>query len=69
MQKLDNLVVERLSARLFRPERLTAILASVAARSAEKALDVDRRVAALQTEVTEAEEKLKRLYNTKSPRA
>ena len=32
------------------------------ARRTEKALEVDQRVAALQTEVTEAEEKLKRLY-------
>ncbi len=62
MQKLDDLVTEHLSERLFRPERLTALLASVAARRAEKALDVDTRVAALQTQATEAEEKLKRLY-------
>ena len=62
MQKLDDLVTEHLSERLFHPERLTAILAFVAARRSEKALDVDRRVTALQTEVSEAEEKLKRLY-------
>ncbi len=62
MQKLDDLVTEHLYERLFHPARLTAILASVAANRAEKALDVDRRVAGLQTEVTDAEEKLKRLY-------
>ena len=62
MQKLDDLVTEHLSERLFHPERLTAILASAAARRTEKALEVDRRVADLQTEVTETEEKLKRLY-------
>ncbi len=62
MQKLDDLVTEHLAERLFQPERLIATLASVASRRAEKALEVDRRVAALQTEVTEAEEKLKRLY-------
>ncbi len=62
MQKLDDLVTEHLSERLFQPERLTAILASAAARRTEKALEVDRRVSALQTEVTETEEKLKRLY-------
>ena len=47
MQKLDDLVTEHLSERLFTPERLTTILASVAA---------------LQTQVSDAEEKLKRLY-------
>lgn len=61
MGKLDGLVTHNLIDRLFNPERLTAILASVAARRVENALDVDKRVTALQTEVTEAEEKLKRL--------
>jgi site-specific DNA recombinase len=62
MAKLDSLVTDHLVERLFHPERLTAILASVAARRAERALEVDERIAALQTEVTEAKEKLKRLY-------
>ena len=62
MAKLDSLVTENLIDRLFSPDRLTAILASVVARRAEKSLEVDRRVSTLQTEVTEAEEKLKRLY-------
>jgi len=62
MQKLDDLVTEHLSQRLLHPERLTALLATVTARRAEKALEVDRRVAALQAEATGAEEKLKRLY-------
>jgi hypothetical protein len=44
MQKLDDLVTEHLSERLFHPERLTAILASVVAGRTEKALEVDRRV-------------------------
>ena len=62
MNRLDELVTEHLVARLFTPDRLTAILASVSARRAERALEVDRRISALQTEMTEAEEKLKRLY-------
>lgn len=62
MAKLDTLVTEHLIKRLFDAERLTAILASVAARRAEQALEVDRRVATLQTEVNDAEQKLKRLY-------
>lgn len=62
MKKLDDLVTSHLVERLFHPERLTAILASVSARRAEKAIEIDRRVSTLQTEVTEADEKLKRLY-------
>jgi hypothetical protein len=62
MKKLDDLVITHLVKRLFHPERLTAILALVSARRAEKAIEIDRRVSTLQTEVTEADEKLKRLY-------
>ena len=62
MARLNTLVTDHLVDRLFHPERLTAILASVSARRAERALEVDGRLAALQTEVTEAAEKLKRLY-------
>ncbi|WP_309143582.1 recombinase family protein [Bradyrhizobium sp. CCGB01] len=62
MGKLDDLVTTNLVECLFRPERLAALLASVSARRAEKALEIDRRVATLQTEVTGADEKLKRLY-------
>ena len=62
MGKLDTLVTEHLVDRLFNPARLTAILASVAARRAEHVIEVDNRVTALQTAVNEAEAKLKRLY-------
>ena len=62
MGKLDTLVTDHLVERLFQPERLTAILASVAARRAERAIQIDARITTLQTEVAEAEEKLKRLY-------
>ena len=62
MGKLDALVTDHLVDRLFHPERLTAILASVAARRAERANQIDKRIATLQTEVAEAEEKLRRLY-------
>jgi hypothetical protein len=50
------------------PERLTAILASVSTRRAERALEVDGRLTALQTEVTGAEEKLKPCQNRSRPR-
>lgn len=62
MAKLDTLVVEHLVERLFQPERLTAILASIASRRADQAAEVGLRVSSLQTAVTDAEEKLKRLY-------
>ena len=62
MDKLDTLVVDHLVERLFQPERLTAILASVASRRADQADEVGLRVSSLQTAVTDAEEKLKRLY-------
>ena len=63
MEKLDSLVVQHLSDRLFTSDRLAAILASVSSRRAEKAAEVDCRIRALQREVTDSEEKLKRLYN------
>jgi hypothetical protein len=62
MDTLDTLVVEHLSERLFTTERLTAILAATFARRAEKAVEVDRRVVSLQRDVTDAADKLKRLY-------
>ena len=62
MDKLDGLVTGRLVEQLFHPERLAAILGSLTARRAEKAESVNRRIMALQREVTDAEDKLKRLY-------
>ena len=62
MDTLDNLVVENLSERLFTTERLTAILSAAFGRRAEKAVEVDRRVASLQREVADAADKLNRLY-------
>ena len=62
MAKLDKLVTDHLVERLLQPERLTAILASVASRRAQRSSEVTKRTTALQTDVTNAEEKLKRLY-------
>jgi site-specific DNA recombinase len=53
---------DHLIARLFKPERLAAILSSLSARRAQKAESVSSRLMALQQEVTDAEEKLARLY-------
>ncbi len=62
MDKLDSMVVDRLSERLFTPDRLTEVLSSLAQRCVEKDAEVGRRVVALESEAIEAEDKLKRLY-------
>jgi len=62
MQKLDTLVTEHLMERLFKPDRVAAILASLSSRRAQDAAALDGRLMALQREMTEADDKLKRLY-------
>ena len=62
MDKLDNLVTEHLIKRLFKPERLAIMLSSLAARRAENAASLNARLIGLQREITDAEEKLARLY-------
>ena len=62
MDKLDTLVTEHLCERLFRPERLTALLAQLTVRQAAASEEVGKRIADLQAKVSEADEKLRRLY-------
>ena len=62
MDKLDSLVTDSLVERLLRPERLAVMLSSLKARRAEKAESENKRIMALQREVTDAEDRLKRLY-------
>ena len=62
MQKLDALVTTHLLERLFKPERIAEILASLFARRSERAEGLNGRLIALQREMTDAEDKLKRLY-------
>jgi site-specific DNA recombinase len=62
MDKLDTLVTDHLMERLFKPDRLGVILALLASRRAEKAESLNGRLIALQQEMTDADEKLKRLY-------
>lgn len=47
---------------LLKPERLRALLASLAGRRAAQATAVDKRLAALGREASEAEGRLRRLY-------
>jgi site-specific DNA recombinase len=62
MQKLDTLVTEHLMERLFKPERVAAILASLSSGRAQEAAALDGRLMALQREMIDADDKLKRLY-------
>ena len=62
MQKLDTLVTEHLLERLFRPERVAAILASLSSARADKEAALNGRLIALQRQVIDADDKLKRLY-------
>jgi site-specific DNA recombinase len=62
MQKLDMLVTEHLLERLFKPERVAVILASLSSHRAEQAAALNARITALQREMIDAEDKLKRLY-------
>jgi site-specific DNA recombinase len=62
MGKLDTLVTDHIMERLFQPRRLATILASLSSRRTEKAEALSTRITALQREVSDADEKLKRLY-------
>lgn len=62
MATLDTLVTDHLVAELLQPDRLRATLASLWALRTERAAEVDGRLAALRSELTAAEEKLRRLY-------
>ncbi|MGE3702886.1 MAG: recombinase family protein, partial [Hyphomicrobiaceae bacterium] len=62
MDRLDSLVTTHLVDRLLEPDRLTALLASLAGRRAEKAAAVDERLKVLEQEAFEADARLRRLY-------
>ncbi|GEP12655.1 recombinase zinc beta ribbon domain-containing protein [Methylobacterium gnaphalii] len=62
MDTLDALVTDHLVAELLQPGRLRATLSSLWSLRADKAAQVDGRVAALRGEAAGAEEKLARLY-------
>src|SRR6266478_597044 len=53
MEKLDRLVSDHLMERLFKPERLAAILASLSARRAAKEESFNSRLLALQSDAAE----------------
>lgn len=64
MKLLDDNVCGALKEKLFNPERLVETLSSLAERHAIRAAAVDNGVVARQGEVSTAEQKLKRLYDS-----
>ena len=62
MDKLDTLVTGHLANELLQPDRLRETLASLWAGRSAKQAEVDGRVAALRAEATNAQDKLRRLY-------
>ena len=64
MELLDTNVIATLKERLFDRERLTRLLSSLAERRAARAAAVNNRAVALQAELSNAEQKLKRLYDS-----
>ena len=57
-------MVGNLKQRLLTPDRLAALLRSLADRQAAKTEAVDRRLLGLQHEVTDCDERLRRLYHS-----
>ena len=63
MQKLDTLVADHIEHRLLQPKRLEQILSSVLDRREERVERRTAHVAALRKRASEADAKLKRLYD------
>ena len=62
MDRLDHLVTKDLMDKLLTGDRIWQLLSTLATRRAERASAVDARLAALEREAANAEDKLKRLY-------
>ena len=63
MEKLDKLVADHVEHRLLQPNRLEKILCSVLDRREERAERQTTHIAELRKRATEADAKLKRLYD------
>lgn len=61
---LDGIVVNGLKQRLLTPDRLAALLQALADHQTAKTEAVDRRLVALQREVADCEDRLRRLYRS-----
>ncbi|WP_412033258.1 recombinase family protein [Nitratireductor aquimarinus] len=62
MDKLDTAVTERLADQLLTPERVEALLAGLLERQTARDADHGRRLTMLRGKLTDAEDRLKRLY-------
>lgn len=62
IDRLDDLVTDQIIDRLLQPQRLEALLATLAARRAERSTSVDERILALEQRAVEADQRLRRLY-------
>jgi site-specific DNA recombinase len=62
MDKLDALVTDHLAERLLTPDRLSELLMTLAERREAKAAVADQRIAALEKEAADADDRLRRLY-------
>jgi hypothetical protein len=65
MEKLDDLVAEHLETRLLQPKRLEEVLEAVLDRRQEQAGRRRDHIAELNKRATEADQRLKRLYDAK----
>lgn len=63
MEKLDSVVAEHIEQRLLQPKRLEEVLSAVLYRRKERAERRTAHIAGLRKRATEAEAKLKRLYD------
>jgi site-specific DNA recombinase len=63
MEKLDNVVAEHIEQRLLQPKRLEEVLSAVLYRRKERAERRTAHIAELRKRASEAEAKLKRLYD------
>ena len=61
---LDGIIISNLKQRLLTPDRLAGLLRSLVDRQAAKTEAVDRRLLTLQREVTDSDERLRRLYRS-----
>lgn len=61
---LEGIILSNLKQRLLTPDRLAALLRTLADRQGAKTEAVDRRLLTLQREVTDCDERLRRLYRS-----
>ena len=64
MDSLDEIVVSHLTDKLLTSDRLSQLIASITAKRAEKAAEVNERIAGIRRDAADAEIRLKRLYRT-----